>query len=121
MKFISDLKLGDVSYLVCSSDYNDRFFGEYLETLIRYECLHKMVIKHEAGTLVFTPNRSIDLLREQKRHMGEYLHTLEVRAQIEDIDLDGSIKSFLEDIETGNRSEPAESGCCVEVPDHPTY
>ena len=120
MKLISDLKLEDVSYLVCSSDHNDRFFGEYLETLIRYERLHKMVIKYEAGTLDFTPSCSLDFLREQKKHMGNYLHALEVRAQIEDVELDSSVKLLLSDIEAQNRHEPACSGC-EEVPDHPTY
>lgn len=43
--------------------------------------------KYEAGTLDFTPNCSLDLLRQQKRHMGEYLHDLEIRAEVEGIEL----------------------------------
>ena len=38
--------------LMNSSDYKDRFKAEYLQTKIRYEKLHKMCIKYEAGTLV---------------------------------------------------------------------
>ena len=113
MKLISDLKPKDVSFLARSFDYKDRFIGEYFETLIRYESLHKMIVKAEAGTLNFTPSCPIDLLHEQKRHMGEYLHSLEVRAQIEDIDLDASYMTLLADIE-------AEADCET-VPDHPTY
>ncbi len=120
MKLISDLKFEDVSCLVCSSDHNDRFFGEYLETLIRYERLHKMLVKYEADTLDFTLSCPIDLLREQKKHMGEYLHALEVRAQIEGVELDSSVKLLLADIEAENCHEPVCSGCEA-VPDHPTY
>lgn len=61
--------------------------GEYHETKERYEKLHRMVTKYEDGTLNFTPNCSIDLLKQQKRHMGEYLHDLEIRAEIEGVNL----------------------------------
>lgn len=67
--------------------WQNRMKREYRETKERYEKLHKMVTKYEAGTLDFTPNCSIDLLRQQKRHMGEYLHDLEIRAEIEGIEL----------------------------------
>ena len=115
MKLISDLKLEDVSYLVCSSDHNDRFFGEYLETKIRYVKLHKILVKAEAHKLDFTPDCPLELLMQQKRSMGDYLHAMEVRAEYEGVDLSFCIKSLLRDLEA------AESGCCVEVPDHPTY
>ena len=52
-----------------------------------YEKLHRMVTNYEAGTLDFTPNCSLDLLRQQKRHMGEYLHDLEIRAEVEGVEL----------------------------------
>lgn len=60
---------------------------EYRETKERYEKLHRMVTKYEAGTLGFTPNCSLELLCQQKRHMGEYLHDLEIRAEIEGVEL----------------------------------
>jgi hypothetical protein len=47
-----------------------------------------MCIKYEAGKLGFTPSCSLELLTEQKRHMGMYLHCLEVRAEIEGISLE---------------------------------
>lgn len=65
----------------------ERMRCEYRETKERYEKLHRMVTKYEARTLDFTPNCSLDLLRQQKRHMGEYLHDLEVRAEIEGVNL----------------------------------
>lgn len=67
--------------------WQERMKREYRETKERYEKLHRMVTKYEAGTLNFTPNCSIELLKQQKRHMGEYLHDLEVRAEIEGVNL----------------------------------
>ena len=46
-----------------------------------------MTIKYEAGTLDFEPDCSLELLEEQAGFMGMYLHTLEVRAEIEKIEL----------------------------------
>lgn len=71
-----------------SADYKERFRAEYWQTEIRYHKLHNMVIKYEAGTLDFTPTCSIELLKKQKAAMGQYLYWLEVRAEIEGIDLD---------------------------------
>lgn len=81
------MELKDTIELMNSSDYKERFKAEYFQVKIRYEKLHKMLVKHKAGTLDFTPSCSILLLTEQKRHMGEYLHCLEVRAEVEGIDL----------------------------------
>lgn len=67
--------------------WQERVKREYRETKERYEKLHRMVTKYEAGTLNFTPKCSIDLLKQQKRHMGEYLHDLEIRAEIEGVNL----------------------------------
>lgn len=67
--------------------WQERMKREYRETKERYEKLHVMVTKYEAETLNFTPKCSIDLLKQQKRHMGEYLHDLEIRAEIEGVNL----------------------------------
>lgn len=67
--------------------WQERMKREYRETKERYEKLHRMVTKYEAGTLNFTQKCSIDLLKQQKRHMGEYLHDLEIRAEIEGVNL----------------------------------
>lgn len=67
--------------------WQERMQKEYRELKERYEKLHKMVTKYEAGTLGFTPNCSLELLCQQKRHMGEYLHDLEIRAEIEGVEL----------------------------------
>lgn len=69
-------------------DWKERFVQEYKELEERYNKLHKMLIKYEAGTLDFTPNCSLELLKEQKMYMGEYLRVLEIRSEIENIDLE---------------------------------
>ena len=81
------MELKDTVELMNSNDYKERFKAEYYQTKVRYEKLHKMLIKYEAGTLNFEPKCSFDLLSEQKKHMGLYLHCLEVRAEIEGIEL----------------------------------
>lgn len=68
-------------------DWKERVQLEYKQLKERYDKLHNMIVKYEAGTLEFTPNCPIDLLKEQAAAMGKYLYLLEVRAQIEDIDL----------------------------------
>lgn len=68
-------------------DWKERVQLEYKQLKERYDKLHSMLVKYEAGTLEFTPNCPIDLLKEQAAAMGKYLYVLEVRAQIEGIDL----------------------------------
>lgn len=68
-------------------DYKERMKKEYWQLKDRYNKLHTMVTKHEAGTLDFTPSCSLELLTKQKAAMGQYLHCLEIRAEIEGIKL----------------------------------
>lgn len=82
------MELKDTVDLMTSDDYIERFKAEYFQTKIRYDKLHKMVIKKAAGTLDFEPRTSTLLLNEQKRYMGEYLRVLETRAEIEGIALE---------------------------------
>lgn len=81
------MDLKDTIPMMDNPDYKERFKAEYYQTKIRYEKLHKMCIKYEAGTLNFTPNCSLSLLKEQKAAMGNYLRCLEIRAEIEGIEL----------------------------------
>ena len=81
------MELKETVTMMQSEDYKDRFRAEYWQTKIRYEKLHKMVVKADAGTLDFEPKCNIGLLRDQKRLMGEYLYILELRAEIEGITL----------------------------------
>ena len=79
------MELKDTIELMNSEDYKDRFRAEYWQTKIRYDKLHNMIVKYEADTLTFEPKCSLDLLKQQKSSMGNYLYALEIRAEIEDI------------------------------------
>ena len=79
-----------------SADYKERFKAEYWQTKIRYEKLKKFNTRIEAANAVAAINEAVKMpkhdcpeweLREQQRVMGEYLHILEMRAVIEEIDL----------------------------------
>lgn len=74
-----------------NGDWKDRFKAEYKQLKNRYDKLHSMCIKYEAGTLDFEPNCPLDLLKEQKAAMGNYLRVLEVRGEIENVDLKGDL------------------------------
>lgn len=81
------MELQDTIELMQSKDYKERFKAEYYQTKIRYEKLHNTVVKYEAGTLNFTPSCSLELLKRQASAMGNYLYCLEMRAEIESIEL----------------------------------
>ena len=87
MAVLRSANLNDTIGLMQSEDYKERFRAEYLQTKIRYHKLHTMCLKYEAGKLNFTPTCSLELLKNQKRAMGEYLYLLELRAVYEDIEL----------------------------------
>lgn len=87
-----------------SADYKERFIAEYWQTKIRYEKLKKFNTRIEAAqaTMMYASsvekdvkqvdmpvhNCPYDLLRQQQSVMGEYLHLLEIRAEIEGINLE---------------------------------
>lgn len=73
--------------LIQSDDYKIRLLGEYYELKERYDKLHKMLIKYEAGTLDFTPTCPLGLLERQANLMGNYLKVLEIRLEIEQIEI----------------------------------
>lgn len=84
---VVNYELMDTVDLMNSSDYKERFQAEYLQTKIRYDNLHKMLVKYEAKTLDFEPRCPIDILQMQAYYMGNYLKQLEIRAEIENIDI----------------------------------
>lgn len=67
--------------------YKKRFESEYNSLLDRYNKLRKMIIKYDAGKLDFKPNCPIALLKKQLAAMGEYLTILEIRIEIEGLDV----------------------------------
>lgn len=83
------MHFGETSIAMLSDDYKERMKAEYWQVKHRHDRLHQMIVKYEAGTLDFTPDCPLDLLKEQKSAMGKYLYCLEVRAIIEDVQLNG--------------------------------
>lgn len=81
------MELKDTIELMESADYKERFKAEYYQTKIRYDKLHKMLVKYEAKTLEFELTCPIEILQDQTYYMGNYLKTLEIRAEIEKIEL----------------------------------
>lgn len=74
--------------------YKMRMVKEYWDLKDKYDKLHKMLVKYDAGKLDFTLTCPIGILREQAGVMGNYLYILEKRAIIEDIDLfDADVKN----------------------------
>lgn len=97
------LILADTVDLMKSRDYRDRFVAEYIQLKIRYEKLKDFNTRIAAARASKESEISIaepehdcpaSLLREQQGIMGEYLHLLELRAKIEDIDLEDAIDYF---------------------------
>ena len=86
LRLVSELH--DTINLMESKDYKERFVAEYLQVRIRRDKLHKMLVKLQAGTLGFQPSCSYEILKHQEDVMNEYLLTLELRAQVEKIELD---------------------------------
>lgn len=74
-----------------SDDYKARCVAEYQQTKIRYEKLKAFCNCIEAakwaGKEAETDGSPLELLREQQKAMGSYLHILELRAVIGNIDL----------------------------------
>lgn len=70
-----------------SSDFKDRVKAEYHQLVIRCKKLEDMCKKYAAGELDFKPNCPLELLQKQLDHMQGYKEILEIRADIEGIDL----------------------------------
>lgn len=81
------MELKDTVKYMESEDFRERFIAEYQQTKIRYDKLHAMIVKYEAGTLEFSPIAPLEILKKQASFMGQYLYTLELRAQLEGIEL----------------------------------
>jgi hypothetical protein len=83
------MELKDTVELMISSEWEDRFKAEYLQTRIRYEKLHKMIVMREVGKQTFNTPIPLESWKEQAHHMGMYLYELEKQAAIHGIELHG--------------------------------
>ena len=104
--FTKSLNLGVTDEAMVSHDYRQRFAAEYIQTKVRYERLKAFCDKIEAAFVVSSSGSlkkieepkhdcPIHILRDQQRVMGEYLHILELRAIIEDVDLEEAVSTML--------------------------
>lgn len=84
MSIITD---AEILELQNSSNYKDRMKAEYYQLKNRYLKLRTMMVKYDAGTLDFELSCPAELLRNQQSAMGTYLNCLEIRAQIEGVEL----------------------------------
>lgn len=84
---LDEITLKDTIQFMNSNDYKARFIAEWMQLKIRYNNLRKMLIKLEAGTLEFKPKCSNVVLMNQKNFMEQYMKQLEIRAEIEGIEL----------------------------------
>lgn len=74
--------------LLKSDDYKSRAIGEYYFVKDKYNKLHSMIIKREAGKLDFKPKCPMEQWKSQASAMGQYLYQLEIKAEIEGYSLD---------------------------------
>ena len=81
------MNLKDTAELMCSASYVDRFKAEYIQLKTRYNRLQGMLEKLKAGTLEFTTKSPSFVLDMQAEAMHGYLNALEIRANVEGIDL----------------------------------
>ncbi len=90
------MELKETIEMMNSNDYKERFKAEYHQTKIRYEKLKKFNTRIEAAKEMIYEGKKADmpkhdcpdhLLVDQQHAMGNYLHFLEVRAEIEGIEL----------------------------------
>lgn len=80
-------ELVETTYLMTSSDYEDRFRAEYWQNVIRYEKLKAMLEKWDKGLLNFTPTCPRETYDDQIASMHEYISILEQRALLEGVNL----------------------------------
>ena len=96
------MQLRSTVTLMNSEDYKDRFIAEYHQTKIRYEKLKDFNNRIEVAQILGKEEPKHDcpfhLLRNQQRVMGEYLHLLELRANIEGVDLDKPFRCTCEGV-----------------------
>jgi hypothetical protein len=82
-----NMELKDTIDLMTSADWKDRMKAEYLQLKIRYEKLHKMIVRREVGKCDFNTPIPLESWKAQASHMGQYLYELEKQAAIHGIEL----------------------------------
>lgn len=81
------MELKETVELMNSNDYKERFLAEYFQVKIRYDKLKAMVEKWDKRELNFTPTCPRATYNIQLDGMKRYIDILEIRAKIENVDL----------------------------------
>ena len=88
------MELKDTVKGMTSEDYRERFVAEYQQLKIRYGKLRKYCNSIQSAQLSGDTEKEpphdcpLQLLQRQLRVMGQYLHVLELRADIEEVEID---------------------------------
>ena len=82
------MNLNDTVEMMQSEDYKEQFKAEYYQTKIRFNKLRKILVQREAGTLGYELETPVEILQTQMVHMNNYMHLLEIRAELEKIELE---------------------------------
>ena len=84
--------LKDTCTLMCSVDYKERFIAEYHQVLERRKSLKNFIDKIQASfyTGKEEPKHDcpVSILKKQLAVMDDYISVLELRASIEEVELD---------------------------------
>lgn len=86
------MNLSDTVEMMNSSDYKERFKGEYYQLKIRTCGLDNMLNKWDREELTFNPTCPRSTYTLQLRAMRDYMAILEMRAIMEGIELDTSLE-----------------------------
>ncbi len=81
------MKLYETIEMMNSVDFKERFKAEYYQLSIRLDALVSMLNKWGNGALNFTPKCSKETLENQVIFMQGYKKILELRADIEEVEL----------------------------------
>lgn len=81
------MELFETVELMNSAEYENGFIAEYLQLKERYNRLCNMLDDWDNGNLTFTPKCSRSIYHSQISAMKSYLNVLELRARIENINL----------------------------------
>jgi hypothetical protein len=81
------MELKDTIEMMNSADYKERFKAEVYQLDIRIGKLANMLSAWECGELKFQPKCSYVLLETQLNSMKVYRHLLQMRAEIEGVEL----------------------------------
>lgn len=88
------MKLNETVEMMNSKEYQERFKAEYYQLKIRICGLENMLLAWDNDKLTFEPRCPKSTFILQLRSMQDYKAILEMRAVMENIDIDTSLQSL---------------------------